>query len=107
MEDPRVQTRCKFYNCGFCKFGDKCRFAHFQTNCFKTNCKNKDSRNMHPKCCRYKEECKDENEDLRTKINEMKDKLDEANANLEMHVKEVETLQKLKMLKLKQLTKKH
>ena len=67
------------------------------------------------KCCRYNEECrrrttclyrhdqiktnpdynnalKDENEDLRTKINEIKDKLDEANANLKMHVKAVETL---------------
>ena len=110
MEDPRVKTRCKFYNCGFCKFGDKCRFAHFPTMCIKTNCKNKTCRNRHPKYCRYMEECRrrttclyrhgqvnnnpdhskvleDKNEALRTQVNEMKEKMDGTNVKLKMCVK--------------------
>ena len=115
MQDPKVKTRCKFYNCGFCKFGDKCRFAHFPTICLKTKWKIKTCRNRHPKYCKYKEECRrrttclyrhvqiknnpdhnklleDENESLRTQIKEMKDKLDETSVNLRIMVKEIDTL---------------
>ena len=49
---------CKYYNTGFCKFSDKCRYQHNDTICKKDICKNKKCHHRHPKVCRYKDTCR-------------------------------------------------
>ena len=58
MVDPKKKASCKFYNFGFCKFQDRCRFEHFKTNCNKYACKDKKCFKRHPKKCRYQEKCR-------------------------------------------------
>ena len=56
MEDPKGKTRCKFYNSGYCKFADKCKFRHFKTICSESKCRSNTCTNRHPKLCRFKDE---------------------------------------------------
>ena len=55
MADIKKKTSCKFYNVGFCKFQDRCKFKHFKTICTKYACKDKICQHRHPKMCRYQE----------------------------------------------------
>ena len=58
MADPSTRTSCRFYNYGFCKFQDKCKFEHFKTTCNKNICKDKRCYKSYPKVCRYKDKCR-------------------------------------------------
>ena len=53
-----TQVKCKYFNCGHCKYKDKCRFLHQSEGCqqicqliricrYKTKCKHKEK-------CQYK-----------------------------------------------------
>ena len=58
MADPRRKIRCKYNNSGYCKYEDRCKFIHHQSDCTNFACKDKQCSNRHPKDCRYKEECR-------------------------------------------------
>ena len=49
---------CKFYNTGYCKFTENCKFDHPKNKCTESPCKNKLCRKRHPKQCRYKDKCR-------------------------------------------------
>ena len=50
--------QCQHNNTGFCKFGDHCRYHHFNTICLKVLCRNPECQNRHPKTCKFGENCK-------------------------------------------------
>ena len=54
----KVKARCKYYNSGFCKFGNNCRFSHPETVCSRPSCRDKTCDNRHPKWCRYGDQCR-------------------------------------------------
>ena len=47
-----MTVKCFFNDCGFCKFGDKCRFKHSEQVCRKRTCQNNSCPRRHPKRCR-------------------------------------------------------
>ena len=49
---------CYHNNRGYCSFGDKCKYRHFQETCDKTICRERACVKRHPVICRYKEKCK-------------------------------------------------
>ena len=54
----RIQSVCKYYNTGFCKFKAQCTSYHPTNICPKTGCRDKACPNRHPKKCRYKDQCR-------------------------------------------------
>ena len=58
MTDGRLQSVCKYYNTGFCKFKDECNSYHLTNICPKKGCRDKACPNRHPKKCRYKDQCR-------------------------------------------------
>ena len=47
------QVVCKYFQCGFCKFGDMCRKEHIKEICPIQNCISKTCMKRHPKVCKY------------------------------------------------------
>ena len=45
-------THCKYYQYGFCKFGDFCRKQHVKEVCSQKFCREKMCLKRHPKPCR-------------------------------------------------------
>lgn len=52
------EQRCQYYNTGFCKYMNRCKFKHPNINCPKVSCKDRSCENRHPKHCRYKDQCR-------------------------------------------------
>ena len=50
--------QCYHNNRGYCSFGDKCRYQHFEEICGQTMCREKYCKKRHPVICRYQEHCK-------------------------------------------------
>ena len=48
-----MELVCKYYQCGFCKFGDKCRKHHIKEICLIKNCTLKTCMKRHPKAWKY------------------------------------------------------
>ena len=48
---------CKFFNTGFCKFAETCRFKHAKENCVD-KCDRTICDKRHPKPCKYGIKCK-------------------------------------------------
>ena len=48
---------CIFYNLGYCKFQDQCKYKHPKEIC-TGQCKDRKCNNRHPKSCRYKDHCR-------------------------------------------------
>ena len=48
---------CKFYNTGFCKYSDACRFRHAKENC-SGKCDKRICEKRHPKPCKFGKGCK-------------------------------------------------
>ena len=59
MTEMTKKLVCKFFNKGFCKFTNKCKFEHPENKCTEESCRNKACRKRHPKQCRYKENAGD------------------------------------------------
>ena len=53
-----ADKKCKYYNTGYCKFRDQCKFNHPSDICQENECKNKKCSNRHPRNWRYKMKCK-------------------------------------------------
>ena len=51
------EEKCRFYNTGYCKYQEKCRYLHPKEICSRKCNKNKCNK-RHPKTCRYGEQCK-------------------------------------------------
>ena len=49
---------CYHNNRGYCSFGEKCKYQHFQEVCSKTLCRESECKKRHPVICRYKDDCK-------------------------------------------------
>ena len=62
MEDKMTEKKkpafCKYYNSGYCKFHNECKFIHAKEVCSKPYCKSKKCFKRHPKNCRYGDKCK-------------------------------------------------
>ena len=59
MTETKMTVKvCKYYNTGYCKYANRCKFKHPKTNCPKASCSNKSCQNRHPKPCRYKDQCR-------------------------------------------------
>ena len=49
--------KCLHNDCGYCKFGDKCRKRHFKDICNKEKC-DKNCEGRHPKHCKFESKCR-------------------------------------------------
>ena len=99
MTDSKMAggTKCKFFNSGFCKFTNKCKFIHPKSNCQNESCKSKGCQLRHPKPCRYNDKCRRQTTCL------YKHNSDEKNVICQLN-KEIEELKKAN-LKLRNETK--
>ena len=60
MENELKHTRnlkCKFYNSGYCKFGETCRKRHYSEVCQVSNCGG-DCQARHPRMCKMESNCR-------------------------------------------------
>ena len=48
-----MEQVCKYFQCGYCKFGDKCRKHHVKEICPTQSCFNKLCTKRHPKLCNF------------------------------------------------------
>ena len=100
---------CKYYNIGFCKYLNRCKFKHPKTNCPKETCHDRSCENRHPKPCRYKDQCRGQTsclyqhkshtnetlaiERLKSEIKKLEDSInDKINLVVKVHVKEIDDL---------------
>ena len=44
---------CKYFQCGFCKFGESCRKQHVKETCPAQSCTSNSCMKRHPKICKY------------------------------------------------------
>ena len=44
---------CKYFQCGFCKFGESCRKQHIKETCLTQSCTLTSCTKRHPKVCKY------------------------------------------------------
>ena len=53
-------TICKYYDNGYCRYKENCKYFHSAKNCEVINCENQTCKNRHPKQCRYyrRQNCK-------------------------------------------------
>ena len=58
MSQEMIQSVCKYYNKGFCKFKGECNSYHPIIICSKRGCREKTCPNRHPRKCRYKYQCR-------------------------------------------------
>ena len=113
MDTTKMTSKtCKFYNTGFCKYSDACRFRHARENCLG-KCDKRICEKRHPKPCKYGNGCKRgqtccynhlespkvdiKQDDLKAEICAMKKTLSDllgAKTEVEALKKLVETLQK-------------
>ena len=54
----RNLLQCYHNNRGYCSFGEKCKYQHFQEVCSKTLCRDSECKKRHPVICRYNDDCK-------------------------------------------------
>ena len=48
----KMVVKCVFNDCGFCKFGQQCRYQHSEQVCKVRTCLNQRCPRRHPKRCR-------------------------------------------------------
>ena len=53
-----TKVKCKYFNSGYCKYKEKCRFRHPAEECTIEKCSSKGCMKRHIKLCRYKTDCK-------------------------------------------------
>ena len=53
VREVNHQPVCKFYQTGFCKFGQKSNKMHNDASCSKINCTSVLCISRHPKLCKY------------------------------------------------------
>ena len=58
MSEDSQQTRCKYFNTGYCKYEERCLFKHPKSVCMLALCQDKLCQNRHPKPCRFKALCR-------------------------------------------------
>ena len=49
----KMEVVCKYFQCGFCKFGESCRKQHVNEMCSTQSCTLSSCMKRHPKVCRY------------------------------------------------------
>ena len=52
-ENHKGIRKCKYYNTGFCKYRQRCRFKHPEENCKDQHCGGKECPRRHPKQCKW------------------------------------------------------
>ena len=54
------KTVCKYFDNGYCRYGNNCHFWHLEENCSERKCENKRCIKRHPKPCSYfrRQKCK-------------------------------------------------
>ena len=58
MDTTKMTSKtCKFYNTGFCKYSNSCRFRHAKENCLG-ECDKRICEKRHPKLCKFGSVCK-------------------------------------------------
>ena len=58
MDTTKMTSKtCKFYNTGFCKYSNACRFRHAKENCLG-ECDKRICEKRHPKLCKFGSRCK-------------------------------------------------
>ena len=58
MKSPNFRIpKCLHNDCGYCKFGEKCRKRHYKNICVKPNC-NRNCEGRHPKQCKFESKCR-------------------------------------------------
>ena len=50
--------KCSFFDTGYCKYGEKCKFKHFLIKCEISECENVNCSFRHPKPCKHRKKCK-------------------------------------------------
>ena len=56
VEKRRKERKCKYFNCGYCKYKDKCKFSHPSKVCenyLEGKCDGKECPDRHPKKCKW------------------------------------------------------
>ena len=48
-----MEQVCQYFQCGYCKFGDKCRKHHVKEICNTDGCLDKSCTKRHPKLCKF------------------------------------------------------
>ena len=49
--------KCLHHDCGYCKFGERCRKRHFKNICVKPKC-DKNCEGRHPNHCKFESKCR-------------------------------------------------
>ena len=89
------QVVCKYFQCGFCKFGDMCQKQHINKICSTQKCISKTCIKRHPKVCKYfltQKSCKfgelcsykHEVHSNQSEISELKEKLSVLEGSIEL-----------------------
>ena len=89
------QVVCKYFQCGFCKFGDTCQKQHIKEICSTKKCISKTCIKRHPKVCKYfftRKSCKfgelcsykHEVDSNQSEISELKEKLSILEGSVEL-----------------------
>ena len=58
MCEEGIQRKCKYYNSGFGKNRDGCKYIYNPGICLELKCKDKKCLKRHPKACCFKTECR-------------------------------------------------
>ena len=55
-DEKKIDKKCRYFNAGYCKYKEKCRFTHPKEVCpnhLSGNCHEKDCKLRHPKPCKW------------------------------------------------------
>ena len=51
--DKAMSIKCRYFNSGYCKYRQKCKFSHPNNICAEINCEKENCPKRHPKACKY------------------------------------------------------
>ena len=51
--DKTKNSKCRYFNSGYCKYKQRCKFLHPKNICKETNCERGKCPNRHPKACKW------------------------------------------------------
>ena len=54
-QNEKVMKKCRYYNTGYCKYKQKCKFIHSNETCKNQQCDGKGCSKRHPKACKWNE----------------------------------------------------
>ena len=103
------ETRCRFFNTGYCKYKGRCKFVHAEDTC-EGNCVKTECLKRHPKPCKYGQKCtrkdlcayKHTEKDTKTETAVLRDEVEQLKTENKTNLDKIKVLEEeLKSLKTK------